>query len=72
MKVCTGIDHQSVSSNIKKKVSIKLIMSLDNNSIILRPLSFVQKYTKQKNMKNTGNHFTDAHMIVKVCKRGIS
>ena len=39
MKFCTGIDHQSPSSNVKKDLH-KM-----NDIIILRPLSVVQKYT---------------------------
>ena len=57
MKFCTVIDHQSVSSNMKKIAEI------------LRPLSFVQRNTrhKTKNMKNTINSFINGNITVKFC-----
>ena len=42
MKFCTGVDHRYVNSNIKKD------LYKTNDVIILRPLFFVEKYTKQK------------------------
>ena len=38
-----------------------------NETIILRPLSFVQNYTKQKNLKNTFDSIVNGHIIMKVC-----
>ena len=43
--ICTRVDHQSVSSIIEKDLH-KI-----NDVIVLRPLSFVQEYTKQKTLK---------------------
>ena len=47
MKFCTGIDYQSLESNIKEIQLHKINGVIDNDVIILRPLSIVQKYTKQ-------------------------
>ena len=43
MKFRTEVEHQSASSNIKKY--LYKINVIDHDLIILRPLSFVQKYT---------------------------
>ena len=43
----TGIDHHSVNLNMKKDLH-KINDVIVHDVIILRPLSFVQKHTKQK------------------------
>ena len=47
MTFCTGIYHQSVSSNMKKNLH-KINDSIDNDVILLGPVSFVQRYTKNE------------------------
>ena len=65
MKFCTGIDHQSVSSNMKKDLH-KI-----NCIIIVRPLSFVQKYTNQKNTRKADNAVINGHIMLTFC-RGVA
>ena len=58
MKFCTGIDHQSLSSNVKK------YLHKMNDVIILRPLSVVQNYTT-----NAINSIINSHIMVNFCKK---
>ena len=46
MTFCTDIYHQSVSSNMKKNLH-KINDFIDNDVILLGPVSFVQRYTKK-------------------------
>ena len=63
---CTRVDHQSVTSNIKKDLH-KINDVIDNDAIILRPLSFVQKIHKTKRVKNTVNSVINGNMMLKFC-----
>ena len=46
MKFGTGVDHQSVNSNIEK--DLHKINVMDNDVFILRPLSFFSKNTQNE------------------------
>ena len=46
MTFCTGIYHQSISSNMKKNLH-KINGFIDNDVILLGPVSFVHTYTKK-------------------------
>ena len=52
MKFCIRVDHQNVGSDIKKDFH-KTSDVIDNDVIILRPLSIVQIYLNKKKHENT-------------------
>ena len=65
MKFCTGVDHQSVTSNIERDFQ-KFNHVIDNDLMMMIPLSLCQKCKKAQNICVL-LLLINGHIIVKFC-----